>query len=61
MVHKDCFAYNETEDKKQQCCALVERFCDNNECSFYRVIEDCDSETKKLIREQKEAFKKDSK
>lgn len=61
MVHTDCFAYNESDNEKQQCCALVSRICENKNCSFYKTSEQCDNETRKLIREQKEMFEKDSK
>ena len=55
-VHTDCFAYNETENDKQQCCALTERICNHKECRFYKTWDDCDTETKKLTLEQKQFF-----
>lgn len=58
MVHKDCFAYNESDVENKQCCALSERICNNRECHFYKLSDDCDNTTKQLIREQREVFSK---
>lgn len=58
MVHTDCFAFNESEDVKQQCCALTERICNNKECHFYKNWDECDNITKQLILEQKQLFLK---
>lgn len=45
-VHIDCFAYNESENEKEQCCALTERLCNNKECHFYKDWDECEKETK---------------
>lgn len=58
MVHIDCFAFNESEDVRQQCCALTERICNNRECHFYKNWDECDNITKQLILEQKQLFLK---
>jgi len=57
-VHIDCFAYNESENEKEQCCALTERLCNNKECHFYKDWDECEKETKQLILEQKQLFLK---
>lgn len=57
-IHTDCFAFNESEDTRQQCCALTERICNNKECHFYRNWDECDNITKQLILEQKNIFNK---
>lgn len=57
-IHTDCFAYNEIDDEKQQCCALTERICNHKECRFYKTWDECDKDTKQLISEQKELFRK---
>lgn len=55
-VHTDCFAYNETEIQKEQCCALTERVCNKKECKFYKTWDECSKETKQLVLEQKQLF-----
>lgn len=60
-IHTDCFAYNETDDVKNQCCALTERICNNVECDFYKSKDTSDNYTKLLIKEQKELFTKKKK
>jgi hypothetical protein len=55
-IHTDCFAFNESENTKEQCCALTERICNYRDCHFYK--DDCSNDTKKLIREQKDLFEK---
>lgn len=57
-LHTDCFAYNNSEDKGEQCLALNERICNNTKCSFYKIPADCDAVTKQLIKEQKETFER---
>lgn len=59
MEKKDCFAYNETDNVKQECLALTSRVCKEKNCSFYKTSDCCDSETKRLIREQREMFAKE--
>lgn len=56
MAHTDCFAYNESNDEKTQCCALIERICNNTYCNFYKQWDDCDKDTKQLITEQRDVF-----
>lgn len=58
MNYKKCFAYNETDNTKEECCALTERICNNKECHFFKTWEDCDNETKHLINDQKKQFEK---
>ena len=60
-IHTDCFAYNESDAVKEQCCALTERICNNKNCKFYQIWDDCDNMTKQLIKEQKDLFTKNSK
>ena len=55
-LHTDCFAYNESDDKKIQCCALTERICNNKKCHFYKTWEESDNTTRQLIKETKELF-----
>lgn len=57
-IHTDCFAYNETDIEKNQCCALTERICNYKECRFYKNWDECEKETKQLILEQKAFFEK---
>ena len=57
-IHTDCFAYNESDNVKEQCCALTERICNHKECHFYKNWDECEKETKQLIIEQKELFRK---
>lgn len=57
-IHNDCFAYNETDNEKHQCCALTERVCNYKKCNFYKGWENCDDITKQLISEQKQLFLK---
>lgn len=57
-IHTDCFAYNESDVVREQCCALTERLCNNKECSFYKNWDDCDNTTKQLILEQRQLFLK---
>ena len=39
-IHTDCFAYNESDVTKEQCCALTERICNNKNCKFYQTWDD---------------------
>lgn len=56
-IHTDCFAYNESDNKKEQCCALTERICNHSICRFYKSTEDVSEGAKQLIEEQRGAFK----
>ena len=58
MANTNCFAYNETESKNLQCCALTERICNDEYCRFYKTWDECPEDVKKLIKEQKKEFKK---
>ena len=50
-IHTDCFAYNESDVTKEQCCALTERICNNKNCKFYQTWDDCDNMTKQLMKD----------
>lgn len=57
-VHTDCFGFNDVENEKEQCFALIERICNCKECKFYKNWDECDKETKRLVLEQKQLFMK---
>ena len=57
----DCFAYNESVNKKHQCCALTERICNYGKCRFYKPEATMSESVMKLIREQKEDFNNEKK
>ena len=60
-IHTNCFAYNESDEKKEQCCALTERICNNKKCRFFKTWEESDNTTRQLVKETRELFEKNSK